>query len=122
MSNMIEFHKINLTANDISDNPEKHDKVVLLNVLDHQLNKKSLEISLKQYHITENIIGDWNPTTVVRCGICWGNIKEGDATSECPYCSRKFHRIHWTEWLGKKSYCPTCRKSVRQERSTGFPT
>ncbi|OLS27498.1 MAG: hypothetical protein HeimC3_02760 [Candidatus Heimdallarchaeota archaeon LC_3] len=113
---MIEFHHLQLNVNDIQDNPDKHDKFITIKTLDHRLQIKSLNVNISHLVLRENTIGEWNPQKAERCGICWGSLEKERDIAKCPHCSRKFHQAHWYEWLGKKSYCPTCRKTIKKFR------
>jgi len=54
-----------------------------------------------------------------KCEICWGKIKDGERTSDCPHCGRKFHSDHIITWLKSKNFCPSCRGNwyARRESS-----
>ncbi|MHA1983720.1 MAG: RING finger protein [Candidatus Hodarchaeales archaeon] len=109
---MFDFHHLKLKSQDISSSEEID--TIKINSIDHNLKIRSLETSLSKYKLSPIGENEWNPTVQLRCGICWGNIEDDDKNvSKCPHCSRKFHKAHWIDWINKKSYCPTCRKSLR---------
>ena len=112
---MFDFHNYTLKGQDKINSTDEKIETIRIKQLNHHLKINSLDVSLKKYNLVSiEDEKEWNPTIQLRCGICWGTIKEGDRNiSECPFCSRKFHTAHWIDWINKKSYCPTCRKSLR---------
>ncbi|MFW9928786.1 MAG: RING finger domain-containing protein [Candidatus Thorarchaeota archaeon] len=108
---MVKFKHINLISNDIAGNGDNKTSLDL-KVINTTIKSKFIPTKIKRLIFSESNLGDYNPSSIDRCGICWSGLEDNDEISSCPNCSRKFHKVHWIDWLSKKPFCPICRKSV----------
>ena len=49
---------------------------------------------------------------IERCKICSKIFKLDDIIVSCPFCSQRFHRNEFLEWLKIKAFCPNCRTEM----------